>query len=92
MHNDRLSYAESFDEALEGLFTDSVSQPDQDLPQTLTDQSIRQLIDQANQAFEDYLDQMQQKQFDEAARSMQKLENALNQLEERENTGMEGNE
>jgi uncharacterized membrane protein (UPF0182 family) len=92
MHNDRLSYAETFDEALEGLFTGEVIRGDQERPMTLTDTSLRALIEQANQAFEDYLDQMQQKKFDEAARSLQKLENALNQLGERKSTGMEGDE
>jgi len=50
--------------------------------QALADKSIRQLMEQANQVFEHFLDQMQQKEFENTAWSYKGLENTLNQLEE----------
>jgi uncharacterized membrane protein (UPF0182 family) len=81
MHDDQLSYAESFEEAIEGLFLKEKAGPPMLHEQEGADKNFKQLIDQAQQSFQDYLDLMQQKDFQEAARSLQNLEEALNQLE-----------
>jgi uncharacterized protein len=82
MHNDQLSYAETFDEALNGLFSEpGPARASADRP-SLPGRDFQQLIGQARQSFENYLNQMQQKEFENAARSLQNLEKALEQLEE----------
>lgn len=81
MHNDNLSYATSFDKALKGLFEDI---SDEALPaqQVLTDQTVQELIQQANTAFEDYLRYIGNKQFDDASQSLSTLQQTLEQLSE----------
>jgi uncharacterized membrane protein (UPF0182 family) len=83
MHNDNLSYAETFDEALAGLYQEG------EQPQVVTTgetadtgapQTIRQLIDRANNAFENYLQSMQQKNFNEAGNALNELQQSLQQL------------
>jgi uncharacterized membrane protein (UPF0182 family) len=81
MHNDRLSYAESFNEALDGLFMETAQVPVANDTQALPDANFRQLIEEASQSFENYLDQMQQREFEDAARSLKNLQNALEQLQ-----------
>jgi uncharacterized membrane protein (UPF0182 family) len=81
MHEDQLSYAETFEEAMEGLFLEEVAQQPVQTDLHVTNKNIRQLVDQAQQSFQEYLDQMQQKKFEEAAHSLQNLEEALNQLD-----------
>lgn len=81
MHDDQLSYAETFEKAMEGLFLGGTAQVSLGSDQAASDKNMRQLIDQARQSFEDYLDQMKQKKFEGAAHSLQDLEDALNQLE-----------
>lgn len=80
MHNDNLSYAETFEQALENLFTDTKAQ----LPTTAgtVDPGTEELIRRANEAFENYLQLTQQKQFSEAGNELQRLEEALRQLSE----------
>jgi uncharacterized membrane protein (UPF0182 family) len=82
MHNDKLSYAGSFDEALDGLFTATGPGLPSAGEQAIPGGNFRQLIEQARQSFEDYLNQMQQREFENAARSLKNLEEALEQLEE----------
>ncbi len=79
MHNDNLSYAETFEEALRGLFTGTGPGPEGE-PGLTGMETTRELIDRANQAFENYLENMQQKQFGEAGNNLQELEDLLNQL------------
>jgi hypothetical protein len=79
MHNDNLSYAESFDKALEGLFGD-ISLKERDEEGRIIQRTTKQLIQSANKAFEDYLQLMNEKSFEEAGKALSKLENALNQL------------
>ncbi len=87
MHDDQLSYAETFEEAMEGLFLAGKKPEPLERGQTIVDKSVRELIDLASKSFEDYLDQMQQKKFEDAARSLQDLEDALNQLDRINRTG-----
>lgn len=89
MHDDQLSYAETFKEAIEGLFLKENVRPPMLRDQAVTHKNMKQLIDQAQQSFQDYLDLMQQKNFEEAARSLQNLEEALNQLEKMNTTGID---
>ena len=82
MHNDNLSYAETFDEALHGLFTGGPPElaiTAETLPGA---ESIEQLIDMAGKAFEDYLQLSGNKEFQGAARALEQLEDALQRLEE----------
>ncbi len=85
MHNDNLSYAETFDEALAGLFEEGF-QPaeadDEEAGQTIAPQTIRQMIDKANSAFENYLESMQQKNFSQAGNALEELRQSLQQLSE----------
>jgi hypothetical protein len=81
MHDDDLSYAETFDQALEGLFQE---QPPTDLgeaaPTAAGDRSVNTLIQDANAAFEDYLQALGEKRFTDAARALNTLQQALQQL------------
>jgi len=79
MHNDHLSYAETFDEALKSLFTGE--EPDTAL-ETEGVQSTYKLIERAKQAFDNYLQLMQQRQFEQAAAEFKNLEEALQSLSE----------
>jgi len=82
MHEDHLSYGKSFSEALEGLFTkraetESIFSPvDPDAP------SFNDLILQANQAFESYLDGLAERRFDASSDALEELQDALHQLSE----------
>lgn len=80
MHNDDLSYAETFDQALEGLFSEE--QPAQlgEAAAPIGDRSIDMLIQDANNAFERYLQALGDKRFTEAAQSLDALQQALQQL------------
>ena len=64
MHNDQLSYAKSFDKALEGLFKD---QPSKALPAVAEEANIEQLVQQANQAFRSYLRLQNDLDFEQAS-------------------------
>lgn len=87
MHGDRLSYAESFEKALQGLFEDSEPSPKQnDMPFKAAD-----LIQSANQAFSDYLSAMGEKRYTEASRALERLESHLNSLQQG-NDGQSGTE
>ena len=88
MHGDNLSYAPSFDQALQGLFAKSKTQIAQQTITTTSKQktaespSVKQQIQNANSAFENYLKYLGQKKFNDAANELQKLQQALKQLQE----------
>ncbi len=93
MHNDNLSYAETFDEALAGLFDTSLSTN----PPLASDRSMEgrtvavtdstnTLIQQANEAFERYIQQTGNKNFEGAARELNNLEKLLKDLLDEEGT------
>jgi uncharacterized membrane protein (UPF0182 family) len=78
MHGDQLSYAESFEQALLGLFEDTEPSPKQkEMTRTAAD-----LIRSANQAFSDYLSAMGEKRYNEASRALERLESYLNSLQQ----------
>ena len=83
MHNDNLSYAESFDKALEGLFSGQAPAPATLKKETQppgAEFSVSERIRQANDAFERYLQFLGEKQYSEAARALEQLEAALKDL------------
>jgi hypothetical protein len=84
MHGDRLSYAETFDEALQGLI-DGGKKPEFEpaLPGAV---SLQELIDRASKAFDDYLNSLGQKSFGRASDALNRLQNTLEQLGERSET------
>ncbi len=89
MHNDRLSYAETFDEALRGLFGEGPP-PRERLPATRPGPRTRpavgetgELIRRAQEAFDDYLKFTGQKRFDRASQALNKLQQALETLSRR---------
>jgi uncharacterized membrane protein (UPF0182 family) len=78
MHGDKLSYAETFDQALNGLF--SAEQPAAGgiaEPGTL---SLRQLGTRANAAFKDYLDAQGAGRFQDAAEALTELQSLLSEM------------
>jgi len=83
MHNDKLSYAETFEEAIYGLLDrmgEDVRQGEGALTGT---ENIQELIFRAKEAFDNYLNQMQNKDFQEAGTSLQEMEDAFQQLMQR---------
>ena len=82
MHNDRLSYAESFDKAIEGLLEGAEAAPA--LPGTDVERTSADLVRQASQAFDDYLSAQGEKRFQDAARSLGTLQDTLNELARRQ--------
>lgn len=80
MHGDDFSYAETLDAALNGLFEKirrEVPPIEGVLPKEIP---FETLIQEANDAFEDYLRFMGEKRFEEASQSLEKLKDALKQL------------
>lgn len=87
MHNDDLSYAGTFEEALQGLFGEPVAE--EDMPPSAIDRILqpspaegeqRTLIQQANNAFGRYLELTGQKKFNEAAEELERLQELLQEL------------
>jgi hypothetical protein len=81
MHNDDLSYAKSFDKALEGLFeappeVTAAKEPGA----AAAGLSLGQLIRQAGDAFQNYLRSLGEKQYAGAAQALEELEAALQDL------------
>jgi uncharacterized membrane protein (UPF0182 family) len=80
MHGDNLSYADTFEAALEGLFeatADVVPEPTSAAPGSLQEQARR-----ANEAFESYLRLQGEGQFSEAGRELERLRELLQHLAE----------
>jgi uncharacterized membrane protein (UPF0182 family) len=82
MHGDDMSYAQTFDQALAKFFNlPSTSNVVAELPST--QQSViphRDLVREANEAFNNYLKYSGQKKFSDAARELDKLQRALQDL------------
>jgi len=86
MHGDNLSYAETFEDALRGLFEGvALEAPERkwEAAPAAEGLSVEALIKQANDAFEDYLEFQSQKRFGDAARALETLQRALEELSER---------
>ncbi len=80
MHNDQFSYAQSFDKALQGLFEGT--EPRKTLTTLPQDASVNRLIQNADQAFNRYLQYLGEKQFDKAAGELSRLQETLTRLKE----------
>ena len=81
MHDDNLSYGNTFDEALEGLFKEGAPRiAEEKTPTEIGEASVPALIQRANDAFENYLKYLGQKQFEQASGSLEDLEQALKRL------------
>lgn len=83
MHNDDLSYAKTFQEALEGLYSEpSVKTVTEEKEARVPNQqtSFNEKIKQANDAFENYLKYQGQGQFQKAAEELEKLQTILKEL------------
>jgi hypothetical protein len=82
MHGDNLSYAETFDKALQGLLTKEGKRPPPIPAQRFIGEKIlpRALILQAKQAFDNYLRLQCEGRFLEAAKELTRLQEALQQL------------
>ena len=83
MHGDNMSYAKTFDEALNGLFSKSpvlksLSQSEKTTPITVS--QLPGQIKAANEAFNNYLKLNADKKFSEAAKELEKLQQALQTL------------
>ncbi len=78
MHGDNMAYAESFDEALAGLFGDQPATR----PATVAGmtQAPRSLAQQANEAFTRYLELQGRGQLEEAGRELGRLRDLLQQM------------
>jgi len=81
MHDDRLSYAEDFETALQELFAGSQAGPEP--MDEAMQENVQGMIRQAREAFDNYLRLMNEKQFEDAGMELNNLENALRNLEER---------
>ena len=82
MHNDKLSYAESFSEALEGLLGEKPAKQPVEEAVKMKGRTVEQLIQNANDAFENYLDAVGNKKFEDAGRELNNLQNALQRLKQ----------
>jgi len=83
MHGDNMSYGKSFDEALNGLFSKSpviqkASTTEKTVPITVN--QLPGQIKAANDAFNNYLKLNGEKKFNEAAKELEKLQQALQTL------------
>ena len=90
MHGDNLSYGETFDKALQGLF----NKTEQPLPAAEQKMQVTEtkpqpgitnseLIKNANQAFNNYLKYLGDKKFSESSKELENLQNYLKQLSEK---------
>ena len=78
-----MSYADSFDKALAKFFNTSIASSNEVSQQASTKQNntpYKGLIRQANEAFNNYLKYSGQKKFPDAAKELEKLQEALNKL------------
>jgi hypothetical protein len=82
MHGDNLSYAETFDKALNGLLTKEGKKPPLIPAQRVKGEKIlpRELVLQAKQAFDNYLRLQGEGRFVDAAKELTRLQEALQQL------------
>ncbi len=92
MHNDNLSYAETFQEALQELYGEMpVKQAPVkgETPAAKVETSVSEKIDQANDAFNNYLKYQGQKEFQKAADALEKLQSILKELSDHSKTPQE---
>ena len=80
MHNDNLSYAETFDKALQGLLGEAAPETPPAAIDTGRPLPTAELVRRAGDAFDGYLKALGEKRYEQAARALQDLESTLNQL------------
>ncbi|MGE5458126.1 MAG: UPF0182 family protein [Methanococcaceae archaeon] len=85
MHNDNMSYAKTFEEALGGLFSGQPVAPQLAAQKTTETQpseapSVQAQIKSANDAFNNYLRLSGEKKFTEAAKELERLQKTLQSL------------
>lgn len=80
MHGDNLSYGESFEEALNGLFTGKKAPISDAGAKPAASGNYQDLAREANSAFEAYLQHLGEKRYQRAMQSLQKLEGALSKM------------
>jgi uncharacterized membrane protein (UPF0182 family) len=73
MHGDNMSYAESFDQALQGLFENRT-------PEVAAQVPLADIGKQANDAFKAYLKALGEQKFQEASQHLQRLSELLSRL------------
>jgi uncharacterized membrane protein (UPF0182 family) len=90
MHGDNMSYAKTFDEALNGLFSkspvlknNSPTEKEKTVPITVS--QLPGQIKAANDAFNSYLKLNAERKFSEAAKELEKLQQALQTLSNQSN-------
>ena len=83
MHGDTMRYADTFDKALDGLFTDT--SPDL-RGAAAGGLSASELGRQINQAFEAYLNALGDQRFDDSAKQLERLRDLIRQLAGRDDT------
>ena len=83
MHDDNLSYATSFDKALEQLFKDRKEPSDLPGKFVSEDRTIKELIDDASNAFDNYLEALGARQYTSASTSLENLEKAIEKLKKK---------
>ncbi len=91
MHGDNMSYAKTFDQALDGLFSKTSNVPlapqqGQQMQQVPTEPNVnntlQEQVQNANEAFNNYLKFSGDKKFTEAAKELEKLQQALQKMSE----------
>ena len=85
MHNDRLSYAETFREAIRGLYSDraDVPRPPLETRPAGDGEGVAGLARRAGDAFDRYLRALSDKDFDAANAALKKLSSTLDELNRR---------
>lgn len=80
MHDDNLSYAPTFEEALDGIFGEAPPEEMVKREEGQPQAPSGTLIQQANKSFENYLKATGEGKFEDASKSLNELQNTLEQL------------
>jgi uncharacterized membrane protein (UPF0182 family) len=80
MHNDTLSYAESFEQALQGLLDRTAPKPASTGGETRGGFSASELVRRAGDAFDSYLNALGEKRYQDASSALDQLDSALQGL------------
>jgi len=80
MHNDTLSYAESFEQALQGLLGRTAPKPANTGGETRGGFSASELVRRAGDAFDSYLNALGEKRYQDASNALDQLDSALQGL------------
>ena len=84
MHGDTMSYAETFDQALNGLFTGEPARP---AGAAAGESSFPELGRQTSEAFEAYLKALGEHRFDDSAKQLERLRELIKRLAGEGSTG-----